>query len=224
MLSGNLIPPGCERITPEMLPLLKLEAKDIERIVACDTWRRGQHSQDIYPLAPLQEGILFHHLMDAEGGDPYVVPTILSVDSRERLDQLVAGLQEAIDRHDVLRTALLWEQLPRPVQVVQRRVALPVEEVTLEPDRNARTQVEQWLTPDQQRLDIRRAPLLRLRVAADPHSAQWYVLLQLHHLAADNTSQGVLISEVVACSGRARASVAAADSLSGACRTDAGLQ
>ena len=69
-------------------------------------------------------------------GDTYVVPLLLSVSSRQRLDELIAALQAVIDRHDVLRTAVLWEQLPRPVQVVYRQATLPVEEIALDPDRD----------------------------------------------------------------------------------------
>src|SRR6185503_1870113 len=104
----NLIPAGCERITPQMLPLVELEAQHIERIV--QTVPGGAANiQDIYPLAPLQQGILFHHLLDEQGGDTYVLVLALSVTSRERLDELIGALQGVIDRYDVLRTAMLWE-------------------------------------------------------------------------------------------------------------------
>src|SRR5262249_14818650 len=93
----NLIPPGGGTITPEMLPLVALQAGHIERI-AQSVPGGAANIQDIYPLAPLQEGILFHHLLDQHGSDPYVLSLVLSITSRERLDELIGALQSVIDR------------------------------------------------------------------------------------------------------------------------------
>lgn len=191
----NLIPPACMAITPDMLTLVELNSRDIHRI-AQSVPGGMPNIQDIYPLAPLQEGLLFHHLMNERRGDTYVVPTLLSVSSRERLEDLIGALQYVMDRHDALRTAVLWEELPRPVQVVCRQVRLPVEEVALNGDGDIEGQLKEWMKPELQRLDPRRAPLLRLKVAADPRSSQWYVLMQLHHIVGDNTSKEMVIAEV----------------------------
>lgn len=193
----NLIPFDCKAITPEMLPLVSLEAEHIERIVQ-SVPGGAANVQDIYPLAPLQEGILFHHLLNEKEGDTYVLPTVLSVSSQERLTALIAALQAAIDKHDILRTAVMWEHLPRPVQVVCRRAVLPVEELSLDPTRAPAEQIQQWAKPQRQRLDLRQAPLMRLQVAADANSGQWYALLLFHHIAIDHVTLETVTAETVA--------------------------
>jgi amino acid adenylation domain-containing protein len=194
----NLIAPGAAAITPDMLTLVRLSPEHLERIVAAVPGGAA-NVQDLYPLAPLQEGLLFHHLLSDEGGDTYVLPILLSLSSRAKLEELIAALQQVIDRHDVLRTVVLWEQLPQPVQVVCRAATLPVEEIALDPDRAPAEQLEERMAPERQRLDLRHAPLMRLQVAAGPRGGQWYALLQLHHIACDHESLESLLAEVMAC-------------------------
>ena len=83
-------------------------------------------------MAPLQEGILFHHLMD-EKSDPLPMGILFSFDTRARLDGYIDALRAVVDRHDILRTSVQWEGLPEPVQVVRREAPLHVEEVELDP-------------------------------------------------------------------------------------------
>jgi amino acid adenylation domain-containing protein len=193
----NGIPTPCEAITPDMLPLVELSQADIDRIVA-GVPGGARNVQDIYPLAPLQEGILFHHLL-AKEGDPYVVSIVSRFDSRERLDTYVRALQGVIDRHDILRTSVMWEGLREPVQVVWREARLEVEEVVLEPaDGDVAKQLWARFDPRRHRLDLRRAPLMRVRIARDAAQNRWLLLLLRHHMASDHTTQDVLKEEIQA--------------------------
>ncbi|MBC9750666.1 non-ribosomal peptide synthetase, partial [Pseudomonas syringae pv. syringae] len=151
---ANLIPTDCERITPDMLPLASLSQDDIDR-VASSVPGGMANVQDIYALAPLQEGILYHHLAATEG-DPYLQYALFAFDSLERLHGFAQALQGVIARHDILRTAVLWERLDSPVQVVWREAPLGLDELILDPaDGDIAEQLLERLDPRHTRLDIR---------------------------------------------------------------------
>ncbi|MGW1659433.1 condensation domain-containing protein, partial [Streptomyces atratus] len=195
VVPDNLIPADATEITPAMLPLVDLTADDVARVVA--TVEGGAANvKDIYPLAPLQEGLLFHHLLAEGGDDAYVMPAVFEFDARERIDAFTDALQRVVDRHDIFRTSLAWEGLHEPVQVVWRRAALPVVDVAL--DRDSADPVADLVATGGARMDLRRAPLLDLHVAADPGGDRWLVLLRMHHTVRDHTALQVVLDEVQA--------------------------
>ena len=193
----NLIPLGCEAITPELLPLASLTQTEIDIIVDA-TPGGAANVQDIYPLAPLQEGMLFHHLLTTEG-DVYLSPSLLAFDTRARLDRFLQALQAVIDRHDILRTAVLWEGLSEPVQVVWRRAPLVVEEVSLDPSvSDVADELYARFDPRRYRLDVCQAPLMRAYIAHDALKDRWLMLHLFHHLSVDHITFDILLEEIQA--------------------------
>jgi amino acid adenylation domain-containing protein len=191
----NLIPPGCEAITPDMLPLCRLRPAEIEGIVG--TVPGGSANiQDIYPLGPLQEGILFHHLLAREG-DPYLSRKLFGFVDRAKLEVFVAALNAVIRRHDILRTSVVWEGVSEPVQVVWRHAPLGLEEIDLDPSNgDIAEQLRQRFDPRHYRLDVRQAPMLRLIAAREPATGRWLGIELRHHLITDHTTVEIMDREV----------------------------
>ncbi|WP_277621751.1 non-ribosomal peptide synthetase [Pseudomonas sp. BIOMIG1BDMA] len=179
---ANLIPADCTRITPSMLPLATLDQVSIERIVATVSGGAA-NVQDIYPLAPLQEGILYHHL-SAVHGDPYVMQLRYAFEHIERLHAFSAALQQVIERHDILRTSVVWEGLQQPMQVVWRTARLSV----------------QRASPDirQPRLDLTQAPMMQLLYAEEATDGRVVATLLFHHMILDHVAMEVVQQEMQA--------------------------
>ncbi|WP_409241939.1 condensation domain-containing protein [Bradyrhizobium sp. NC92] len=178
-----------------MLPLIELAQPEIDRIVA--TVPGGvRNIQDIYALTPLQDGILFHHLL-ASRGDPYLLVSQMAFADRNLLERYLGAVQQVVDRHDILRTAFVWEGLSSPAQVVWRRASLQVNEVELDGcDGCAADGLRRRFDPRRQRIDLGRAPLLRFVTARDPGSGRWLLLELQHHLIGDHTTLEVMHAEV----------------------------
>ncbi|WP_220387521.1 non-ribosomal peptide synthetase [Stenotrophomonas lactitubi] len=191
----NLID-GSGSITPEHLTLLELSQKEIDGLVALIPGGSAD-IQDIYPLGPLQEGVLFHHLLGGEG-DAYLLRSITRIETEETLQAFLSALRQVIARHDILRTSVHWEGLPRPVQVVHRQVSLPVERIVLFPDVEPADQLRQQVDPRRIRMDLGRPPLIQAFTAADPQGDGHWLVLLVHHLVCDHISLELLIHEVQA--------------------------
>ena len=166
----NPITPDCTRITPDMLPLIELTQDDIERIVA-HVPGGAANIQDIYALSPLQEGILFHHLL-ATDGDPYLMTSLMAFAEPRQAGSL-PGRPAAGDRpprHPAHRLRL--GRPGEPVQVVLAQGAADHHRGGLDPaDGPAAEQLARRFDPRHYRIDLAKAPLLRFFVAQEPDSS-----------------------------------------------------
>ncbi|WP_322843822.1 non-ribosomal peptide synthase/polyketide synthase [Pseudomonas sp. B33.4] len=195
---ANGILSGSTHITPAMVTLAEVDQPTLDRLIA-EVPGGAANVQDIYPLAPLQEGILYHHASN-EQGDPYVMQSYFAFNSRERLQDFAQALQKVIDRHDILRTAVHWEGLDVPLQVVWRQAQLPMEEVVLaDGESDALQQLHERFDARHFRLDVRCAPMMRLAYAWDEDGQRVVATLLFHHMALDHSALDVVRHELLAC-------------------------
>ncbi|KOR39763.1 hypothetical protein ADT25_21135, partial [Xanthomonas oryzae] len=192
---ANPIVCDCAHITPELLPLVALDQTEIDSIVERVEGGAG-NIQDIYPLAPLQHGLLYHHVA-APLDDIYLSSTVIAFDACDKRERFIAALDQVIARHDILRTAVFWEGLREPVQVVRRHAPLPVQSHRFAGS-DVAAHLQQCLETQHRRIDLQQAPLLRAHVVDDAERECWLLGLQYHHLVMDHTTLELVVEEVQA--------------------------
>ena len=116
-------------------------------------------------------------------------------ETRERFEELRRALNELIARHDILRTAIMWEGLRQPVQVVCRSAELMVVEHKLgEVDPEA--YLRSYLKGAGSRMDLEKAPLLAIDLAQRHGDQHVHGLLRIHHTIVDHVAMDVLFEEL----------------------------
>ncbi|WP_411574633.1 non-ribosomal peptide synthetase [Streptomyces fradiae] len=155
--------------------------------------------EDIYPLSPAQEGMLYHATTSPEQG-LYVETTTFRLTGPLDVDALTAAWQAAVARHPALRTAFVHERISAPHQVVlpAARVRVDVRDLT---GLDAAARDEEVAAEIARRraepFDLTRPPLMRLlalRLGADEHLMVW----TYHHMILDGWSAALLMADVTA--------------------------
>lgn len=147
---------------------------------------------DIYPLTPVQEGMLFHSTLDPSAG-LYHEQVVYRVDGHLCRDRFTQVWQRQINRYDILRTAFQWQQVTRPVQIVLQQIPFVIE--WLEGGDDPQAVLEHLLQSDlNQPFDVTQAPLLRLSMVVLSDSAHWLVLSH-HHGILDGWSLTLLLDD-----------------------------
>ncbi|MEK7326066.1 MAG: condensation domain-containing protein, partial [Chloroflexota bacterium] len=155
--------------------------------------------EDIYPLSPMQAGMLFHSLYDS-ASRTYFEQMHCALRGKLNVAAFERAWQKVTERHPILRTAFVWEGLEEPLQVVQRQVELPLMSFDwrdLSRDQQE-AQLDTFLQADKaQGFALSQAPLMRLalmQTGADTHYFVW----SHHHLLLDGWSLPLLLQEVFA--------------------------
>jgi len=154
--------------------------------------------EDIYELSPTQQGMLFHTLY---AGAPGVYFGQYAISLRGKLDVHAFELawRQVIENHEVLRTSFHWEKVEKPLQVVHREVALPLEHHDWSRLRPAeqQTQLQEFLRLEMDRgFDLSSAPLMRLALIQMGEESFKFTWCN-HQMLIDGWSRATLFREVL---------------------------
>ncbi|MBA1379346.1 non-ribosomal peptide synthetase, partial [Pseudomonas brassicacearum] len=177
--------------TPSDFPLAGLNQAQLDALPLV-----AREVEDLYPLSPMQQGMLFHTLYEQQAGH-YINQMRVEVEGLD-VERFRQAWQAATDAHDVLRSGFVWDgDFKRALQVVYKRVEVALQ---LE-DGRAQADSTQYLATlataqRQQGFALEAAPLLRLvvvRVADD----RYHLIYTSHHILMDGWSNSQLLGEVL---------------------------
>ena len=186
--------PGAGGRTPSDLPLVALSQAEIEGLESA-----YPQIEDVLPLAPLQEGLLFHALYDAQAPDIYTVQLDLGLEGALDSAAMAAAVQALVARHASLRARFRHAHLGRPVQIILPQATAPWRCIDLSSldEAGREERLAAVLAQERaERFDLADAPLIRfalIRLAADRHR----LVLTNHHIVMDGWSMPVLVRELL---------------------------
>ncbi|MFI5502170.1 amino acid adenylation domain-containing protein [Nocardia asteroides] len=195
-LAEHGLRPGAGGFTPSDFPLVRLGQTELTRLV-----RRYPLVSDIWPVTPLQSGMLFHALLAENSVDPYITQFVLDLDPAVEPERLRQAAQIVLDRHDNLRVAFATDAAGTPLQIVLDDIDVPWRVI----DADAETYQRIKAADLAEHFDMATAPLLRFTLVRTPEGS--HLLVTSHHILIDGWSTPLLLQELLtayALGGRSR--------------------
>ncbi|WP_269856945.1 non-ribosomal peptide synthetase [Streptomyces sp. RPT161] len=178
--------------TPSDFPLARLDQAAVDRVVG-----DGRAVADLYPVTPMQAGMLFHSLMNPDGRT-YVNQVQLVLSGVTDPHALADAWQRTADANPMLRTRLVWQETAEPLQVVQHRATVPVTHHDWSgwPVERCERELAALLAEDRQDgIDLAAAPLMRLTlIRLSPERVR--MVWTFHHVLLDGWSAAQVFDEV----------------------------
>ncbi len=157
-----------------------------------------QNIEDIYPLSPMQEGMLFESLYAPDSGVYFEQITCILTGNLD-IKTFEQAWQHVVARHTIFRTAFLWESLSQPVQVVYRQVNVTVETYNWRDlsTQEQQQQLEAFLDSERQKgFQVSQAPLMRLHLIQLDGNTYQFVWCH-HHLLLDGWSSPLVFKDLL---------------------------
>ena len=150
----------------------------------------------IYPLTSMQEGILFHKMLD-EQSTSYVVQEVMSVKAELDAMRISQALELLTQRHDILRTAVVYKKVAKPQQILFYKRKIECEEFDISDslhEEKAKV-IDQMKEADVKRgFDLEKDSLLRLKVIkCGP--ADYKIIWSFHHIIMDGWCLSIICTD-----------------------------
>jgi amino acid adenylation domain-containing protein/non-ribosomal peptide synthase protein (TIGR01720 family) len=200
----HCVSPGAGGFTPSDFPLANLGQNTLDLLV-----KDHRAISDVYPLSPIQQGLLFHTLYEPARSGTYVEQLSCTLEGSVDQRFFEQAWQEVIDGHPILRTSFAWEGLQEPLQIVHRSArATFIQHDWRQLAGGQGRRLEELRRADvEQGFNLDSPPLMRF-VLVQLADERFEFLWSSHHLLLDGWSMSLVLKEVLeryaaACAGKA---------------------
>jgi amino acid adenylation domain-containing protein/non-ribosomal peptide synthase protein (TIGR01720 family) len=189
-----------KELTPFDLGGSDISLETLDRIKADMAAGMGKDfkTELIYPLSPMQSGMLYHSLSkESKDVDPHFTQGLFSIRGKIEKSLFEKSYNKLIERYDILRTVFVYKELNEPLQVVlkERKAVVYYENIDHLNREEKKTFLEDFMHKDEER-GLNPAKDILMRVALFKTGNESYKLLwSFHHILMDGWCLGIIFND-----------------------------
>ncbi|KAF1677374.1 non-ribosomal peptide synthetase [Bacillus sp. SKDU12] len=183
------------QLTPSDISLKDITIAELDQFA-----QQTQHIGDIeniYPLTPMQKGMLFHSLIDS-ASRAYFEQAAFDLKGDLDIEAFTMSLSQLADRHEILRTHFYTDWKDQPLQIVFRKkpIEITVEDIRTMKDEQRAKFIADFVQKDQARgFNLTQDALMRVSILRTEDD-QARVIWSFHHILMDGWCMPLITKEV----------------------------
>ncbi|MGP3748397.1 non-ribosomal peptide synthetase [Bacillus sp. 3A_MP1] len=150
---------------------------------------------NILGLTTIQEGLLFHHLMEPEG-NAYFEQMLIKLESEPARDLFEKAWQQTVQQNEMLRTVFRWKETAKPIQVILKHhnIDIRYQSIPFEKGISQDKLKEELAARDRKEpFQLQEVPF-RVTLYQTEENGIW-MMISFHHILMDGWSMGIVLKE-----------------------------
>ncbi|MCC2442995.1 condensation domain-containing protein [Bacillus cereus] len=154
--------------------------------------------EDLFGLTPMQEGMLYHYLMNPDS-DLYFEQFSYTLKGKLDISACLRAWNWTISQNEMLRSIFRWEEINNPIQIIlkERSISVEVHDLTLLPEEERHTAQKKITDADRKKyFDLAEGPLFSVTIFKLEED-NYVMSVSNHHILFDGWSNGIILGEFI---------------------------
>ncbi|MCP4152429.1 MAG: hypothetical protein GY757_32120, partial [bacterium] len=195
-----------KEVTPSDLGTAAITIEEFDRVTRDIKRKLGKETEinRIYPLSPMQKGMLFHYIAGKKTG-AYFEQTLFSITGELEVPQLKESFKQLTERYDIFRTVFIHEGLEEPLQMVlepgktgENPVRFLYEDITQIKGKDQKRAVLETMRQKDKEQGFELSGEMPVRITVIKTGAQSYhIIWSFFHIIMDGWCLGIVFKELL---------------------------